>query len=118
MTDSWNSIDSVEKDKFLFGQNSNELVISDELFNKYKDFSFWKVELIIDALYAIGGVYIDVNSIMILSIIKTPFNGNCFVQPDSGYALVTDFLIECVGWIDVEGGVTNYFFFGNFIYFF
>ena len=113
MTDSWQSLDSVDKDNFLFGQNTHELVISEDLFYKYQNIFFWKVDLKIEALYTIGGEYIDVYSTIVLSIIKSPFNGTCDIQPDSGYALVTDFSIECFDWIDLEGGISNYFFFGN-----
>lgn len=114
---SWINIDPVDKNSYLFGLNDKELVISQELFVKYSEFNFWKVECMIQALYDTEGEYIDVNSTMILSLIKPPFNGSCTIEPNSGYALVTDFSIKCFDWIDVGGNVSNYLFFGKFFYF-
>ncbi|RNA44723.1 Location of vulva defective 1 [Brachionus plicatilis] len=108
---SWKNIDGADKDNFLFGLNEKEMVISQDLFTKYSELYYWKVECMIQALYDIEGDYIDVNSTMHLSLIKPPYNGSCVIEPDSGFALMTDFMIDCIDWIDSGGDVTEYLYF-------
>ena len=49
---------------------------------------------------------------MLLKINQKAFNGTCDVDLQSGYALYTYFIIKCIDWIDIDGYIRRYEFFG------
>ena len=49
---------------------------------------------------------------MNLKINSLPKNGRCLINPDNGESLSTLFYIMCSNWIDTDGSVETYEFFG------
>ncbi|CAF1033074.1 unnamed protein product, partial [Brachionus calyciflorus] len=108
---SWQTVSQTIKTKYLYGLNGKEMVISKGFFDEYPNFFYWKIELMMLALYDIEGDYIDVNTRMLISTIQKPYNGSCSIQPNEGFALMTDFSIECSNWIDTGGFIADYSFY-------
>ncbi|CAF0899284.1 unnamed protein product, partial [Brachionus calyciflorus] len=107
----WQTVSQTTKTKYLYGLNSKEMIISKGFFDQYPNFFYWKIELMMLALYDIEGDYIDVNTTMLISTIQKPYNGSCSIHPTEGSALMTDFSIECSNWIDTGGYVADYSFY-------
>lgn len=48
-----------------------------------------------------------------LKINQKPFNGTCTVSPLVGFAMLTYFTITCKNWVDIDGYILRYEYFGN-----
>ena len=90
------------------GINTSELFISSQLFQhaNYSKISYWKVDLWINN----AG-----RSSLIFKINETPKNGFCAIDKYNGTSMDTYFQIICSNWIDLDGKITRYEYFGKFI---
>lgn len=81
------------------------------MFQDYPNTTYWKVELYTETVN--NG---EIKSGMGRIVLKTnqgPYNGTCYVKTElTGYALETDFTVNCTGWIDDDGYITQFEFFG------
>ena len=104
----WSALDAAEL-AHTFGQQTDELKIKRTLFENSA--FYWKVDLT-----ARSGLLQANNSATMLFVInQKPTGGSCSVNGiDSGYAMSTVFSFRCSNWIDPDGVVTRYEFFGNF----
>jgi hypothetical protein len=72
---------------------------------------YWKVEQTIQGYYS--GNKLTGTTHMLLKINKQPYNGNCTVDLTEGYAFLTNFTITCDDWIDDDGYIVKYEYFGT-----
>jgi hypothetical protein len=113
MSQEW--IEVLDIEMFTFGSKSNELTIRNELFKEEYipniQANYWKIELQINMLdtnkYGSSSIIIKENEL--------PTNGTCSLSPEIGYAMETIFTINCHNWIDPDGTVMKYEFFGYYL---
>ena len=89
--------------------------VSSVLFNDFRDITYWKVELTVFTT-TLDKVTENGTSSLILKINQTPFNGTCLISQSNGIAFQTYFTINCSDWIDSDGYITSYEFYGYFVY--
>lgn len=73
--------------------------------------TYWKVELTVST--TTNGVTTNGTNSIILKRNQVPYNGMCSLQNSTGYALQTMFVINCTKWIDADGFIISYKFYGN-----
>ena len=79
------------------------------MFNNYSVVSYWRVDLSINNQFTTG------KATLILKKNLLPTDGDCFVDKTSGTSLLTWFTIKCTHWIDPDGFISTYEYFGNFL---
>jgi hypothetical protein len=94
----------------ILGEETNELTLSSSLFLTNPSIALWKVELRVTINQAVSGV-----SSIILKPNRLPYNGNCYVDKLSGISLSDFFNIICQNWIDPDGTIITYEYFGKLI---
>lgn len=83
------------------------------LFLDYPNTTYWKVELTAETIS--NGVPKSGTGTIVLKTNQPPYNGTCTVISSlRGYALESNFTINCTNWIDDDGYITTYEFFGSF----
>jgi hypothetical protein len=92
----------------------NELVVSSSFFGNYSEHKLWKIEL---------EILIDLNNDTIIGAASLNFKmntlprgGYCNVSTDNGTSLETLYYIMCQEWVDDEGKIEAYEFFGKFLF--
>jgi len=97
------------KENFFFtsGQSFSDLTLKEELFGNYSSYKYWKIELMITKT---GRNVTGVSSV-VFYVNFPPHLGQCFVEPNAGTTL-TQFSINCVDWIDSDGSLVNFAFYG------
>lgn len=88
------------------------MTISSLLFQKYSNITYWKIEL--SVIYYFNGTKFKGIDEIILKVNELPVNGTCQVYNHTGIAFETNFLISCVDWVDPDGIIYSYDFYGNF----
>lgn len=78
------------------------------MFQNYPTALFWKVELIVNKNQQLNGV-----SSLTLLVNQLPKSGFCQVDQYFGVSLSTIFNISCFNFIDPDGVVARYEFFGK-----
>lgn len=73
---------------------------------------YFRVDFTVN-LESLAGYKSNGSSSIFLKINQPPTNGSCFIDLASGYAMLTYFSIECVDWVDVDGFITRYEYFGK-----
>lgn len=82
------------------------------LFQAYENTTFWKIELLTTTI--VNGESRSGIGRIILKTNQAPYNGTCSVVTSlKGYALETNFTINCTDWIDEDGFITSYEYFGK-----
>jgi hypothetical protein len=60
---------------------------------------------------------LDTNQIGVSSIVlrrnELPTGGLCTISPSTGYAIDTLFTLNCINWVDLDGNIVNYQFYGK-----
>lgn len=59
------------------------------------------------------GSLVNGSTNMLLKINIAPFNGTCWVDLPRGYAMITYFTITCKNWVDIDGYIVRYEYFGK-----
>jgi len=88
------------------------LTISSLLFQKYSNITYWKIEL--SVIYYFNGTKFKGIDEIIFKVNELPVNGTCQAYNHTGIAFETNFLISCVDWVDPDGIIYSYDFYGNF----
>ena len=77
----------------------------------YSSHIYWKIELEIslnpDAI-GVSSIYLKKNQL--------PAYGDCSVDPQGGLAFDSYFYFRCFGWIDSDGFISRYTYFGNYFF--
>ncbi len=84
-----------------------------EMFSLYPDVSRWKIEFTATTSSLNGGLA-EGSSSLVIEINQLPKNGTCTIFPMNGIAAVTNFTINCSNWVDEDGRIMRYEFFGIF----
>jgi len=92
----------------ILGKETNELSLSSSLFLNNPSVVFWKVEFRVTINQAVSGI-----SSVILKPNQLPYNGDCYVDRSSGISLSDFFNIICQNWIDPDGTIQTYEYFGK-----
>jgi hypothetical protein len=72
--------------------------------------TYWKIELTVDTtvnneiLTGVGSIILKTN--------QPPYNGSCIVFNHTGYPLETNFTITCKNWLDDDGYITQFEYWG------
>lgn len=74
----------------------------------------WKIDFTVKAISENVGVSIGSSS-LILALNQLPYGGSCKISPTSGFAYYTNFTLNCSNWIDSDGNIKKYEFFGQLI---
>ena len=82
------------------------------LFHDYPNTTYWKVELLTDTI-SNGEIKSGVGR-LVMKTHQSPYNGSCHLSTNvtTGYALETNFTIQCINWIDDDGYIVSYEFLG------
>lgn len=91
----------------IIGAQTNELTLSSSLFLLNPLVLFWRVEFKTTVNQRVSGT-----SSIILKTNKLPYNGYCYVDKQTGVSLNDYFNIKCENWIDQDGTIQTYEFFG------
>lgn len=79
----------------------------------------WKIEF--TTFGATKSGFASSSSSIIIYVNQLPTSGTCTVDLQHGYSISTNFNISCSDWMDLDGSIKRYEFFGKnlyFIYFF
>lgn len=87
--------------------------MSNLLFRVKPDVLLWKISLTISILQE--DIVANGTSDLLIKKNEPPFNGTCFVDRNKGYALETYFIIKCIDWVDIDGFIAKYEYFGMFV---
>jgi len=97
---------------FVTNYTSNTIQISSLLFHAYENTTYWKVMLLTDTI--IGNQKKSGTGVIILKTNETPYNGSCIITTNTtGYALESNFTVFCYDWMDSDGYITSYEFYGK-----
>ena len=99
---------------FTTGQSNSYLVILKDLFRDYSSQDVWKIESNID-LVTFTNETLSASTSMIFYVNYSPIYGDCTVSPNTG-TTNTFFLVNCNNWIDTDGSVVSYSYYGNNIF--
>ena len=93
------------KDNFnyVMGETTSELTLTKSLFENFKSIDLWRIELAI----TIDNVHVGYSFINI-KVDSLPYGGKCSADIDSGVALNTYFIINCMNWNDLDGTIAKY----------
>ena len=87
------------------------------MFQDNENTTYWKVELLTDTIS--NGQTLSGYGRLILKTNQSPYNGSCHLATNvtTGYALESNFTINCINWIDDDGYIISYEFMGLFSFF-
>ena len=83
------------------------LTISSFLFDAYSNLNFLKVQLNVSTSSSTASKEI------ILKMNQLPLNGTCRVNNIAGIAFETNFKVKCSDWVDLDGLIYLYSFYGE-----
>jgi hypothetical protein len=92
------------------GLSNEYLVIVKDLFRDFPNQVYWKVELNFE-LITFTGEILTASSSIIFYVNFSPINGICNISPVIG-TTSTLFTINCNNWIDKDGTVVSYSYYG------
>lgn len=92
------------------GLNKQEVSMNNKILKVYPRILYWRIQLTLTAL--LDGEVVNGTSIINLKVNQAPLNGSCTVDKTYGFALDTYFYINCSNWVDVDGIIVRYEFFG------
>ena len=92
----------------IIGSETNELTLLSSLFLSNPLVLFWKVEFRATVNESVFGT-----SSIIFKTNQVPYNGSCSVDKSDGISLSDYFTLRCENWIDSDGTIQSYEFFGN-----
>jgi hypothetical protein len=98
--------------KYFFTTSLDFLTLKEDIFSNHSSIIIWKIELEVH----ISSRNVSGKSSMLFSVNFPPLLGYCTVNPVNG-TTQTIFDIKCENWIDSEGSVSNFVFYGKFISF-
>jgi hypothetical protein len=100
------------RSEYFFTTGLDLLTLKEEIFSDYPSIIIWKIELEV----RISSRNVSGKSSILFFVNFPPRQGYCAVNPDNGTTL-TLFGFICSDWIDTEGSVSNFAFYGNFFFY-
>ena len=98
------------RSEYFFQTGLDLLTLKEDIFRDHPSIIIWKIELEAH----ISSRNVSGKSSMFFFVNFPPRQGYCNVNPENGTTL-TRFLIKCSDWIDTEGSVSNFAFYGKLI---
>ena len=83
------------------------------MFRNNSNVTYWKIESTVDT--SSNDEIKTGTGFIILKTNQPPYNGTCTAFNTTGYPLETNFTIDCVKWIDDDGYITQYEYWGEYI---
>lgn len=108
----WKSIDKIILKNYTVGHQTKELTLYNSLFDFFEEIDFWRVYFDI-TVYNEFNQSVTGSTFMNFKVNKKPFNGSCHIDSLNGTAYYTVFQIECTDWLDSDGYITKYEYFGK-----
>ena len=96
---------------FTTGLSNSYLVVFKDLFRDYSSQVIWKIQSNIE-LITFANETLSASTSMIVYVNYSPRNGVCMASPISG-TTNTLFSINCNNWIDTDGSVVSYSYYGK-----
>jgi hypothetical protein len=90
--------------------SSNELTLLPQLFDAYPSVFTWRIDYQIENARLITGL-----ASLVLIKNQLPQSGVCSVYPNNGTSFETMFNISCRNWLDSDGSIVRYEYFGNYL---
>jgi hypothetical protein len=110
LNSSTNQWEIFTRSEYFFTTGIDLLTLREEIFRDHASIIIWKIDLEVHiSIRNVSG-----KSAMLFSVNFPPRLGNCTVNPENG-TTKTLFEIKCANWIDKEGKVLNFAFYGKFI---
>jgi hypothetical protein len=91
----------------ILDNNEGEMSLPSSFFQNYTSIGWWKLQVVL----SVNNIFEGTSS-MIYKINSLPRDGHCNVTLNNGTSLDTFFYIICMNWIDLDGNITNYEFYG------
>ena len=113
----WVPINIQNDNSLAMGGYTDELTLFSKLLMGFKNSDMLKVEFRVNTESEDMGVSIGASSLY-LTFNKLPYGGSCGVTPSAGNASETDFKIFCTGWVDDDGFIAKYEYYGLCLKFF
>ncbi len=90
------------------------MLIKSSLFDLDKSIFFWKV------VYTVNVINKETTNSapLVFKMNQLPTKGSCSVDLDEGTELETYFTISCQNWLDLDGDIDVYEYYGNYFYIF
>jgi hypothetical protein len=82
------------------------LTISSFFFRSYSYQNFFKIKLNVTTSSS------SASKELILKINQSPLNGTCELNTITGVSFVTNFTVKCSDWVDADGLIYSYSFYG------
>ena len=96
---------------YFYGDSTSELTIYSTLFLSDSSVHKWRVDLTLTTISYANGISTGSSS-LILESNQLPHSGTCTVNPTSGISFSTQFTLSCINWIDDDGSIAKYSFYG------
>ncbi len=100
------------RSEYFFRTGLDLLTLKEETFSDHSSIIIWKIEL----EFHKSSRNVSGKSSMLFSVNFPPRFGDCTVNPVNG-STNTFFGIKCTNWIDTDGSVSNFVFYGKFFSF-
>ncbi len=110
MNSSTNQWTLFTRSEYFFTTGPDLLTLKEEIFLDNPSIIIWKIEL----EFHISSRNVSGKSSILFFVNFPPRFGNCSVNPETG-STKTLFGIKCENWIDTEGNVFNFVFYGKFV---
>jgi hypothetical protein len=94
------------------GQSTSDLTIYSSLFSDNSETAIWKFELLIETISPHNGLATGTSSIITI-VNQLPKAGSCSISPTNGTVANTVFTISCINWLDIDGEITKYSYYGK-----
>jgi hypothetical protein len=88
------------------------MLLTRDLFVNNPGQFYWKVVFTAKAQTSSNGIASGQSGV-VLKLNQLPTNGNCSVWPNSGSVITTKFNMSCNNWLDNDGKIVSYAFFGK-----
>ena len=88
-----------------------ELTLMPDLFSTYSSVLYWKIDFFVVKINKLNQQTPGTASLILL-VNSVPSGGYCFLDKYNGISLLTIFNIKCLNWMDKDGYVAKYEFFG------
>ena len=98
--------------KYIFTTGLDLLTLNEDIFSDHSSIIIWKIEFEVH----ISSRNVSGKSSILFSVNFPPRFGDCTVNPENG-TTQTLFGIKCGNWIDLEGSVFYFAFYGKFVSF-
>lgn len=108
----WELLDDSSIEYLTMGSKTAELTLFKSIFDTFNFVNFWRIYFdttVYDsnANTVVGSTFIN------FQVNQKPFNGTCTIDSLNGFAFYTLFKIECLNWLDKDGYITRYEYFGK-----